>query len=394
MRLALTALTVALSLAACMRAPAPEGAARLTATTFAALPGWGEDRPSEALPALLRSCARFAKRSAEVKVGPEGIAGTVADWSLPCQAMAALAQGDDGAVAQVLEESFVPFAVSGADGEEGLFTGYYEPELAAARAPDARYRTPVYGLPKDVVSVDLGEFRADFKGESIVGRVVDGRLRPYLTRDEIEAGGLSGQGLELYWLADPVDAFFLQIQGSGRLRLAEGGYARVGYGGKNGHAYHAIGKTLVERGELTLEQASAQAIQDWLRVHPDAAAEVMNLNRSYVFFREVVGDGPVGAHGVVLTPLRSLAADPAFLPMGAPVWLDTTWPNGLPEAGRPMRRLVVTQDTGGVIKGAVRGDLFWGTGDGALQGAGAMRQRGRYYLLLPRAVAERRAATS
>ncbi len=389
MRGAAVALVAALGLAACA---APKEAGRIAPTTFAELPGWDADRLDEALPALLRSCGRLMKREDARAVGPEGLAGTVADWKPACVA-AAEASGEVGA-RRFFETWFVPFEVAGKDGEHGLFTGYYEPELAGAGAPDEGYPAAIYRRPPDVVTVDLGEFRADFEGESIVGRVVDGRLKPYLSRAEIEAGGLAGRNLELFWLADPVDAFFLQIQGSGRLKLADGAFARVGYDGQNGRPYHAIGKTLVERGALAKDGVSAQAIMAWLRLHPGEAAEVMNLNHSYVFFRAIEGDGPVGAQGVALTPLRSLAVDPAFMPLGAPVWLDTVWPEGVPEAGRRLRRLVVTQDTGGAIKGAVRGDLFWGTGDGALAGAGTMKEQGRYFLLLPRTVAERRALSS
>jgi membrane-bound lytic murein transglycosylase A len=263
-----------------------------------------------------------------------------------------------------IETLFVPFAVADADGPDGLFTGYYEPELRGSRQRTARYSVPLYRPPSDPASSAL-------------------------SRAAIDAGALAGQGLELLWLADPIDAFFLQAQGSGRVRLAEGGSLRVGYAASNGLPPTMIGRVLVERGELTKEAATMQTVRQWLRDHPGEATALMQKNARYIFFREIPGDGPIGALGVALTPGRSLAIDPDLLPLGAPLWLDTTYPAGTPEAGRPLRRLVVAQDSGSAIKGAVRGDLYWGSGEAALRYAGPMKQPGRYYLLLPKAVAER-----
>ncbi len=274
------------------------------------------------------------------------------------------------------------FVVAGPDGSDGLFTGYYEPELRGSRKRTAAYTVPLYRQPPDLVKVET-------EGETQVGRMVDGRLRPYHTRKAIDGGVLAGQGLELLWLADPIDAFFLQAQGSGRVRLSDGGSLRVGYAASNGLPPTIIGRVLVERGELTKEAATMQTVRQWLRDRPAEATALMQMNARYIFFREIPGDGPLGALGVALTPGRSLAVDPKRLPLGAPLWLDTTYPTGTPEAGQPLRRLVVAQDTGGAIKGAVRGDLYWGSGEDALRYAGPMKQRGRYYLLLPKTVAER-----
>jgi membrane-bound lytic murein transglycosylase A len=286
------------------------------------------------------------------------------------------------------------------DGEttEGLFTGYYEAELDGSRAPDATYATPIYGRPADLVTVDLVDFRADWKGEAIVGRVVDGQLEPYPDRAAIDGGALAGAGAELIWVADPVDAFFLHIQGSGRVRLADGGTMRVGYAASNGHKFRGIARDLIDMDVLPKEDASMQAVRDWLRANPAEAAALMQKNPRYIFFREITGadalaNGPIGAQSVPLTPMRSLAVDTKFLPLGVPLWLDTTWPPGSPDAGQPLRRLMIAQDTGGAIKGPIRGDFFWGTGEAALDLAGGMKQTGRYYLLLPTSVAERRAAS-
>lgn len=249
---------------------------------------------------------------------------------------------------------------------------------------------PLYRRPPSLISVDLGLFRPELAGTRIAGKVVGNRLHPFDSRAEIEAGALTGHGLELLWVDDPVAAFFLHVQGSGRVKLADGGVVRIGYDGSNDLPFLAIGRSLVAEGVLDRRHASMQSIRDWLRANPERGRQMMARNARFVFFRELDGDGPIGAEGVALTPGRSLAVDPAFVPLGAPLWLDTHWP-GAP--ARPLRRLVVAQDAGAAIKGPVRGDLFWGFGEAALAEAGRMKSTGRYYLLLPRAVAARRSGT-
>ena len=277
----------------------------------------------------------------------------------------------------------------------GLFTGYYEPLLRGSRARSSRYRVPLYRRPPDIVQVDLGRFREDLRGRRLAGRLRGATLEPYDDRRSITAGALRGRGLELVWVDDPIAAFFLQIQGSGQIELDTGERLRLGYAAQNGHPYFAIGRELIERGELTRETVSLQSIRAWLLEHPDEAQDVMALNASYVFFRTIEGDGPIGSQGVALTPGRSLAVDRTFVPLGVPLWLETTAPtvgNSAAEGAvdqSPVRRLVVAQDTGGAIRGPVRGDLFWGAGSEAEEIAGRMNSEGRYWLLLPRALAQR-----
>ncbi len=381
------ALLVALLVTACERkeeakAPPPE-ALTLTPVAFADLPGWSADPIAEALPALVRSCARLTALPSDRPVGPGGVGGKVADWQLPCARLAAVLPGDDAAARAFFEAHFIPYAAGNNGDRQGLFTGYYEIELEGSTRPDPAYPVPLYRRPADLVQVDLGDFAERWRGERIAGRVVDGRLRPFEDRAAIEAGALRGKGLELLWLKDPIAAFFLHIQGSGRVRLPDGGETRVGYAGQNGHKYTAIGKELIDRGQLKREEVSLQTIRAWLLAHPDEAAALMNRNPSYVFFQLLNGDGPNGAQGVALTPGRSLAVDAKFLPYGAPVWLDAEGPL---DKARPLQRLVVAQDTGGAIRGPVRGDLFWGHGEDAETGAGVMKSRGGYFLLLPRTV--------
>ena len=246
---------------------------------------------------------------------------------------------------------------------DGLFTGYFEITLNGSRQRTGPYQTPLYKRP-----VEPGRY----------------------SRAEIEDGAFSGKGLELLWVDDPLDAFFLEIQGSGRVRLREGGITRVGYDGSNGKPYVAVGRLLIDRGELPREKVTMAGIRGWMKAHPKEGAALRRENPSYIFFREITGPGPLGAQRVVLSPGRSLAIDRAFLPLGIPLWLEAQ------ERFSPtmIRRLVVAQDTGGAIKGPVRGDLFWGHGDAAASGAGAMNARGRYYLLLPKAVAARLAPGS
>jgi membrane-bound lytic murein transglycosylase A len=308
--------------------------------------------------------------------------GTWGEWRPLCRALAAtrgFATPDEARA--WIEARFRPYrAVSrGGDGgrHEGLFTGYFEIEIAGALTADARHRYPIYRRPDDLVMVDLGEFRPQWRGESIAGRVRAGRLRPYDDRAAIETGSLAGRGLEIAWAADPADLFFLHIQGSGRIQLPDGRVFRVGYDGHNGYPYHSIGTELAARG---MKGLTADAIAAWIRAHPEEGDALMKMNARYIFFRELEGEGPVGAEGVPLTPGRSLAVDPAFYPYGIPLWLDTTAPLA---AGTPLRRLMVAQDTGAAIKGPLRGDIFWGHGPAARREAGAMKNPGALYVLLP-----------
>ncbi len=371
--------------------PAP--AVVYTPSAFADLPGWTADDQDAALPAIRRSCARLQTLPADRPLVGGGIAGRAGDWQALCREAASLAAGE---LRAWLEQAFVPVAIAAggpADGdgrpkdrlaEEGLFTGYYEPEVRGSRIPVDPYRYPLYARPDDLVTVDLGAFEPDLNGRTLVGRIADGRLVPYYTRAEIDAGALAGRGLELLWLDDPIERFFLHIQGSGRVALADGSVVRVGYAAKNGRPFTAIGRVLLGRGVLERGQATMQGIKRWLAAHPGERDAVLHLNESYIFFRLIEGEGPIGAEGVPLTPGRSLAVDRRFVPLGVPVWIATDHPL---LASQPFRRLMVAQDTGSAIKGAVRGDIFWGAGEAAALAAGAMSEPGRMWLLLPRDLA-------
>ncbi|NVK18713.1 MAG: murein transglycosylase A [Methylocystaceae bacterium] len=352
--------------------------------SFAALPGWEEDQVSYALPALRKSCEKFALKPDDKLIGPNGIGGAAGDWKPICTEAYSLPNGDDDKARAFFESFFQPYLITDLGDENkpaaGLFTGYYEAGLRGSRSQGGIYQTPLYKRPDDLVLVGLGAFKNDWRGKRLAGKLEDGQLVPYASRAEIEAGKLRGKNLELVWVDDPVDAFFLHIQGSGRVLFADGSSMRVGYDGHNGHDYTSIGRILIDRGEISKEAMSMQAIRKWLAAHPKKGQELMRENSSFIFFRELKDEGPVGAQGVVLTPGRSLAVDKRYMSLGVPLWLYTFTD---PVDNAPISRLVVAQDTGGAIKGVVRGDVFWGFGKKAAERAGKMKEEGSVFALLP-----------
>ena len=368
---------------------APEDQMLYKTVPFGDLDGWRRDDHGAAIGAFLRSCERFGKWPGQRALsGRDGIAGRAADWSVACRAAAEVAADKPGQARQFFEAYFQAVAVSFAGRATGLFTGYYEPTLRGSREPKAPYMTPLYGLPKDLINVDLGQFSEELQGKRIVGRLQGRRLTPYTERQGIVAGALAGRGLEIVYVDDPVDAFFLQIQGSGRVQLGDGGEVRLGYAGGNGRRYYAIGRELIKRGILSKENVSMQSIRTWLSANPEQGREVMDLNASYIFFRELKGAGPLGALGVALTPGRSIAVDRRLIPLGIPLWLQASRPAADANSeNRPLHRVVLAQDTGGAIKGGVRGDMFWGHGPDAAAIAGRMKNAGQWFLLLPKALA-------
>ena len=366
----------------------------LEPVAFDDLPGWTEDPVEDALPALRRSCLRMRFLGPAREIRPIEQGGTVADWLPFCDVVLEIEEGAAAAstLRSALQEHLAAFAVRNNARDEGLFTGYYEPTLQGSRRRTTRYRYPLYLRPRDIVSVDLGRFREEFDGRRVAGRLVGNELRPYHDRAAIDDGALSRKGLELVWVDDAVDSFFLHIQGSGRVELTGGGVMRVGYAGQNGHPYYAIGRELVVRDGVDPKDVSMQSIRAWLADNPEQADEVMQLNPSYVFFRELRGDGPLGSQGVPLEPGRSLAVDRSYHPMGAPVWLDATAPDAddaEAQEGMSLQRLMVAQDTGGAIRGPVRGDVFWGGGERGAEIAGRMKNEGRMWIMLPKPIAER-----
>lgn len=356
----------------------------LKPASFSDLPGWGKSRNAfyaAAGDAFEKSCARILKADPAKQFGPLSQAGTYGSWQPLCTKFMQREKGNDSIVRQFFEENFQPFAVYAGSKAEGLFTGYYEASLRGSLTRDQTYRYPLHARPEDLVMVNLGEFRKELKGQRIAGRVVDGNLKPYETRAQIVNGQWPHNDKVLVWVDDAVDAFFVQIQGSGVVQLKDGSVMRIGYAGQNGHIYTAIGKELIRRGELAKENVSMQSIRDWLAAHPDEATEVMNTNESYVFFKILEKDGPDGGEGVTLTPYHSLAIDHSEIPYGVPLWVDIDYAAFGQDR---IRNLMIAQDTGGAIRGPVRGDVFWGYGEFAEKMAGPMKAQGRYWLLLPK----------
>lgn len=342
----------------------------LRPVTFAALPGWKMDDQREALPAFLSSCVVLIRRP---------------DWKEACVAGANIDASDAYASRQFFEKYFVPYRVSNPDGSlSGMVTGYYEPLLQGARKRGGKYQTPLHRAPDDILTIELASVFPELKGQRVRGRLVGNKVVAYPSRAELnQSNALAGK--EILWVDDAVEAFFLQVQGSGRVQLLDSQETvRVAYADQNGHPYKSIGRYLIDKGELTLDQASAQGIKAWVKANPRRQQELLNANPSYVFFKEEkVTDaavGPKGALGVPLTPQRSIAVDPQYIPLGAPVFLATTQPN----SKVALQRLVLAQDTGSAIKSAVRADYFWGFGAQAGEKAGGMKQSGAMWVLLPR----------
>jgi membrane-bound lytic murein transglycosylase A len=383
----------------CMTVPkppvplAPPPSLTLAAARFDELPGWTNSDPRSALEAFRRSCSEIQEKAADAPLGGVGYAGVVGDWGAACRQAEELRSADPQTARAFFESAFAPYRLSDAS-SDGLFTGYYEPELSGSRTRHGPYQTPLYGVPPDLVAIDRDMFRdslnAPMGGEMMMAMMM--RFVPYPSRAEIVRNGLPGPAL--FYVDDPIDAFFLQVQGSGRILLDDGTVVRAAYAGQNGWPYTPIGAVLLERGELTREEVSLQSIRAWLEAHPDEAEAVLDANESYIFFSEQpIGDptlGALGAEGVPLTPRASLAVDRSVHALGVPVWLEGSAPDadsGQPD--RPFDTLLVMQDTGGAIRGVVRGDVYWGYGAEAQSIAGRMKNPGRLTVLLPRAIAAR-----
>lgn len=370
-----------------------------------ALPDWSQQDLTASLQAMRQSCRIVARQ---------------AKWMEPCQQVASVDAGDNASIRRFFESNFTAWKMRDGARDSGLITGYFEPMLTGSRTRTDRTPYPVYGVPSDLVSLSLPASArgagsvvarrvaanrlalvpgagtagpdqvmvspADFPAGGVLkGRIENGRLVPYYTRAEIAAGRGVDHAPVLAWVDDPVELFFMQIQGAGRIRMDDGSIVRVGVGDTNGYGYQSIGRWLADHGEMPLSSASMAGIQGWVRAHPDRQQALFNVNPRYIFFRAMPGgadDGPVGALGVPLTNGYSIAVDPHFIPLGTPVYLATTQPL----TQQPLNRLVNAQDTGNAIRGAIRADFFWGYGAEAGVNAGRMKQNGSLWLLLPNGV--------
>lgn len=335
--------------------------------------GLNQDNLSLSWPAWMQSCSTLINKPA---------------WQKVCNAAVQLnsqtaSRPNLESVQSYFKQYFSVYKTTNIDGtESGLITGYYEPLLKGSRSKTAKYPNPLYQAPTDLITVELDSLYPELKYKRVRGRLVGNKLVPYYNRAEIELDASPIKGRELIYIDDIIDVFFLQIQGSGLVQLESGEQIHVGYADQNGQTYNSIGRLLIERGELTSATASMNGIKSWARNNPSKLRELLNSNPSYVFFRELPAGlpGPLGALGVPILGERSVAVDPKFVPLGAPVFLSTTEPN----SAKPLKRLMMAQDTGGAIKGGVRADFFWGAGFEAGAKAGAMKQAGKIWVLLPK----------
>lgn len=362
----------------------------LERASFSDLPGWSDDHHAEALPAVLASCAKLDELADDAPLGVDGNGGRARHWRALCRGARAVARrapkDADAAAKALFERELQPYAASGREGRDGKMTGYYVQALRGSRTKHGRYQTPIYGRPADLLVVDLAPFLPDARGRRIWGRLdaKKGSVVPYATRAEIRGGALRGQNLELLWVDSHVDALFAQIQGSGKVALDDGREQWIEFAGKNGRAYRGVGKILRDLGEPP-GTGTMQGIRKYFAAHPDKFDEIADQNQSFVFFGLSKKAGAIGSQGVVLTPRRSMAVDRAFVAASTPIWVETRAPDAT-GAVRPWRQLLVAQDTGEGIRGAVRGDIYWGHDAEATEIAGHMGGKGRYWLLLPRAL--------
>lgn len=360
----------------------PKTGIQLVPVRYEDLPGWKTDRHSDVLPALIRSCEKFETLPKNRPVGVLEEMGRIRDWLPICQSARIIRPGNAAETQYFFESQLQAYSIGSQWADSGLFTGYFEAEINGAFKADRQYRFPIHSRPKDLISADLGDFDLKYSGTKLAGRLHKGAYVPYYSRGEIEDGALDGRQLEILWADNPIDVFSLHIQGSGRVNLPDGTSIRLRYAGRNGHKYTAVGRELVAAGQMKLDDVSMPTIRAWMEENPVGGQALRRKNKSYIFFRVGENTDPVGAQGVKLTAGRSLAVDNRFVPYGVPLWLSTTDPGTKPK--KPLRRLVVAQDTGAAIRGAIRGDLFWGYGPEAALKAGLMKERGTYFLLLPK----------
>ncbi|WED44467.1 murein transglycosylase A [Legionella cardiaca] len=357
--------------------------------SFSQLPGWKTADLQQSLEAFKVSCKTFLRQDPEKSVGSHLLELKAKDWQPACQIALAISPGTNKQAREFFEKWFSPVEFYDNQPVRGLFTGYYMPLLYGSRTKTNKYNVPIYATPSDLVTINLGQFDPSFKHRKLVGRVTGHRVVPYYTRAEINKGAIKNKAKVLVWIDNPIDRVFLEIQGSGIVELPDGELVYLGYAAQNGAPYTAIAKVLIDKGVMTKHTASMQGIKRYLTEHPKEMDKVLNQNKSFVFFDKLPQTAALGTQGVALTPGYSLAVDLKWIPIGTPLWLTTTRPDAHSDNQRPFQRLMIAQDTGGAIRGLVRGDVFWGAGKKATYIAGHMKNEGHYWLLLPQHAVER-----
>ncbi|WP_419420580.1 murein transglycosylase A [Legionella sp. D16C41] len=356
----------------------------LKESSFAKLPGWNEANIKKSLSAFQISCKTFLRQDPERAVGSQKIPLKVKDWHPACKEALTLSEVTETSARNFFQKWFKPVEFYTKESVQGLFTGYYVPLLHGNLTKTDEYNVPIYGLPSNLITINLGDFSADLTPRKIVARIENNKVLPFYDREAINKGALKDKAPVLVWINSHIDRVFLEIQGSGIVKLPNGENLYLNYAGENGAPYTSVAQVLIDKGIMTKDNASMQRIRAYLEAHPKEIHPVLNRNKSFVFFRTLKHTSAMGAQGVALTPGYSLAVDRKWIPLGAPMWLDTTRPNKHSDKGAKLQRLMIAQDTGGAIRGVVRGDVFWGAGDRATFIAGKMKNKGRYWLLLPR----------
>jgi membrane-bound lytic murein transglycosylase A len=355
----------------------------LQTISFHQLPGWKEADTRTSLQAFKISCKILLKKKPDSPAGSPYIPLSAKDWYPACLAAFQVNASSSAETKKFFEQWFKPVEFFNHKPAQGLFTGYYMPLVHGSLIKTDRYHVPVYTKPDDLVIVDLGMFDKGLSNRHLFGRLEKGRLLPYFTRKQINQGAISKSAPVVVWLENDIDRFFLEIEGSGLVALPDGSTILLGYTAQNGKPYTAIAHVLIEKGVMTRENASMQGIREYLESHPEESEQIMNQNQSFVFFVKLPGHSAKGVQKIDLTPGYSLAIDRQWIPIGTPVWLDTTRPDTQDQTQHKLQRLMIAQDVGGAIRGMVRGDVFWGAGEKATEIAGKMKNPGYYWLLLP-----------
>ncbi|KTD21260.1 murein transglycosylase A [Legionella londiniensis] len=363
--------------------PTPE--IHLRQASFSEMPGWKNTDARKSLKAFQISCKAFLNHDPEKSVGSKFINLKAKDWYPACKASILVKTNSEKKARQFFETWFTPYLFYKQTPVEGLFTGYYLPLVKGSLAKTRQFNTPIYGMPDNLITVNLGQFDSDLlHHRKIIGRIQGSSLIPYYSRAEINQGAIDKHANVVVWVTDEIERQFLEIEGSGVIELPDGKKLFIGYAGENGRTYTPLANVLIKKGKMTKDNASTQRIRKYFKEHPEDIRPVLNQNESFVFFRKLHKNKIVGSQGVELTPGYSLAVDRKWLPMGVPVWLSTTRPNDEGKEQIPFKRLMIAQDTGGAIKGPVRGDVYWGAGEKAIAIAGHMKNRGTYWILLPK----------
>ncbi len=368
----------------------PRDQLTLTRVKFSDLPGWTDDKLSEAVPSFLSSCTALAALKDGDPVGHDGHGGKASQWRKACAAAAKVKPGDDAGAKALFEAEFVAWSAAGKAGTEGKLTGYNVQQIRASRKKGGKYQIPIYDRPKDLVMIDLSKHIPDAHGRRIWGKLdAKGEVSPYSTRAEIRKGALANQGLEIMYADDPVDVLFAHIEGSAKAVMDDGSIVWLEFAGKNGRAYRGVGGVLKSMGELAAPgSGTMQGIRKWFADHPGKFDEVVDQSSSFVFFHESTKPGAVGSQMVTLTPQRSAAIDRAFIAHSTPIWVETRAPIVGKPGAAPWRQLVIAQDTGGGILGPVRADIYWGDDLAAADRGGRMGGPGKLWLLLPKGVSK------